>query len=118
MNDEVENLEQDNPAVSEVVSNDGGDSKLDRETVSKIVARERQKAYEKAKQEIQMELEQQSGAQQQGGVAESTAAQKIKARKSVSRQGTEDQRRSDPQGRRPEARLQEDLQDLAHRRIR
>lgn len=63
MTDEIEN-EQDISVEPELST--APDDKLDRETVSKIVARERQKAYEKAKQELMMEQEQQQQMQQQG----------------------------------------------------
>ncbi len=63
------------PVVSEGVPVSNADNVLDKATVSKIVARERSKAYEKGKQEARMELEQQQApaqALQQAQAAPST----------------------------------------------
>jgi hypothetical protein len=58
MTDSLETDLQENP--EQPVSSDGvADESLDKATVSKIVARERAKAYEKGKQEARMEQEQQ-----------------------------------------------------------
>ena len=64
----TDSLDTDLPGETpaEPVSEGGvADDVLDKATVSKIVARERQKAYEKGKQEALMQNEQQQSAQQQ-----------------------------------------------------
>lgn len=63
MTDSLETDLQDNLPGEPVVSEGVADDRLDKATVSKIVARERQKAYEKAKQEARMEFEQQQQGQ-------------------------------------------------------
>ena len=64
MTDSLDTDLQENPAEP-VVSDGVAEDVLDKATVSKIVARERQKAYEKGKQEALMAQEQQQQAQQQ-----------------------------------------------------
>lgn len=59
MTDSLETDFQESEPVEPVVGDDVAVEKLDKATVSKIVARERAKAYEKAKQELRMEQEQQ-----------------------------------------------------------
>jgi len=59
MTDSLETDLQENPEEP-VVSDGVAEEGLDKATVSKIVARERAKAYEKGKQEARMELEQHS----------------------------------------------------------
>lgn len=64
MTDELMTDLQDNPDEP-VVSEGVADTRLDKATVSKIVARERQKAYDKARQELRMEQESSQQAPQQ-----------------------------------------------------
>lgn len=61
MTDSLETDLQESPEEP-VISDGVDDGRLDKATVSKIVARERQKAYEKAKQEALMEMQQQQQA--------------------------------------------------------
>jgi len=67
MTDSLETDKQDipeDPAISDDVAQDSAPVEaLDKATVSKIVARERAKAYEKGKREAMMELEQQQAPQ-------------------------------------------------------
>jgi hypothetical protein len=72
MTDSLETDLQDIPEEQVVGDEVADDERLDKATVSKIVARERQKAYDKARQELRMEQEQQ---QQSSPIAESQQMQ-------------------------------------------
>ena len=64
MTDELEVVEQE-PSAPELQESKPESDMLSKSTVSKIVERERLKAYEKAKKEVMMELQQQQQAQQE-----------------------------------------------------
>lgn len=63
--DDLETVEQGDGPIAEAPSSVTVDDMLDKSTVSKIVARERQKAFAKGKQEALMELQQQQQAPQE-----------------------------------------------------
>ena len=72
MTDSLSTDLQDNVPDEPVVSEGEAAESLDKATVSKIVARERAKAYEKGKQEARMEQEQQQAPQQQPQVPQAS----------------------------------------------
>jgi hypothetical protein len=88
MTDSNTDLQEETPA--EPVSDGVAEDVLDKATVSKIVARERQKAYEKGKQEALMSQAQQPDMQQQAPQAPQPAMQTFGGMQQAPQQSPED----------------------------